>query len=251
MNGIFGRFFDSADGDNRRRILGLLERDVGAEVLDCGCGSGEFTAQIGVRIGTSNLVGLDDYGPDVEQARVRGIRTICGDINKGFGGIGGIGGIGEIGGIGVLDDGVFDVVHANQTIEHIIESDLFLREVYRVIKPGGYLVLSTPNLASWHNVVSLLLGWQPFTADVSFEAYVGNPLRGGARGDHRLGHVRLFTYRALRELLQYHGFRVERLVGAGYYPLPGRVNRLWSMVDPRHAVYLTAKARKGIKERSG
>ena len=55
-------------------------------------------------------------------------------------------------------------------------------------------------------------------------------------------HLRVFAYRGLRELFEAHGFVVESVAGAGYYPLPRRLAR----VDPRHAAFLTVKARKPL-----
>ncbi len=55
-------------------------------------------------------------------------------------------------------------------------------------------------------------------------------------------HLRIFTWRALREVLTAHNFRVEVLLGVGYYPLTGRAARFAARVDGRHAAYVTAKA---------
>lgn len=58
------------------------------------------------------------------------------------------------------EDESFDVVHSNQVIEHVMSSDRFLREEWRFLKPDGLAVVSTNNLASWHNIFSLA-GMQP------------------------------------------------------------------------------------------
>jgi hypothetical protein len=52
--------------------------------------------------------------------------------------------------------------------------------------------------------------------------------------------VRVFAHRGLRELFEGHGLAVERVLGAGYYPLPSRFGRH----DPRHAAFLTVVARR-------
>lgn len=70
---------------------------------------------------------------------------------------------------------MFDLVHANQVIEHLYETDLFIKEIYRILKKGGYAIISTPNLAGLHNIVSLILGKQPFPAHVSNEIVLGTP----------------------------------------------------------------------------
>jgi len=68
----------------------------------------------------------------------------------------------------------FDVVFANQVIGHLYETDLFLKEIYRMLKNGGYTIISTPNLAGFHNIFSLIFGKQPFPAHASNEVILGN-----------------------------------------------------------------------------
>ena len=122
------------------------------------------------------------------------------------------------------------------------------KEINRVLRPGGCALVSTPNLAAWHIIASLFLGWQPFVANLSDEINIGNPLwpsyKKKAAGGKYPVHRRIPTYRGIRELFEYHGFAVENLIGVGYYPFPTIVARLLSRIDPRHAVYLTMKIRK-------
>ena len=100
------------------------------------------------------------------------------------------------------DDGTFDVVCSNQVIEHLSDTDTFVAELHRVLRPGGFAVTSTENLASWHNVASLTLGWQPFSlTNVSRQGLgLGNPLAiHRAEGWFEVEtwqHLRVFAYRA-------------------------------------------------------
>jgi hypothetical protein len=57
----------------------------------------------------------------------------------------------------------------------------------RVLRPGGVLLLSTPNLAAWFNRSLVLLGVQPVFSEVSLRRVYGRPGREVA------GHLRLFT----------------------------------------------------------
>ncbi len=50
----------------------------------------------------------------------------------------------------------------------------------------------------------------------------------------------MFGYRGLVGLFEAHGLAVSAVLGAGYYPLPGRLAR----VDPRHAAFLPVAARR-------
>jgi hypothetical protein len=72
---------------------------------------------------------------------------------------------------------------------------------------------------------------------------IGNPLaihRGEKPKLKSWQHVRLFSFRGLKEIFEKHGFRVVRLLGAGYYPLPS----FFAGWDPRHAAFLTIEVCK-------
>lgn len=106
-------------------------------------------------------------------------------------------------------------------------------------------MISTENLASWHNILSLLFGWQPFSLGniSSYKLGIGNPLalhRGENLSFSSWQHIRVFAYQGLKEIFEIKGFKVEKILGAGYYPLPN----LMAKLDPRHAAFLTIKARK-------
>ena len=140
----------------------------------------------------------------------------------------------------------FDVICSNQVIEHVHDTDVFVSESLRCLRPGGITVVATENLASWHNLGSLALGWQPFslTNVTNTAAGLGNPLALHAGQDPARGtswqHMRVFAYAGLKDLYEAHGFSVQRVIGSGYYPLPGSFAR----VDPRHATFLAVLATK-------
>ncbi len=222
--------FDRTDYENRQCILKLVENDPDARLLDCGCGNGSFTRQVAKKIGTPQVFGIECI-LEVEPVHDGSIQVVDSDLNDRF----------------PFDDGVFDVIHANQIIEHLYETDLFIEEIYRVLKNGGYAVISTPNLAGIHNIFSLFLGKQPFSAHISNQVILGNsfdPKHGLKHENRGRVHLRVFTYESLVELFEYHGFTVEKIHGSGYYPLPVPVARILARVDARHAVYLTIKVRK-------
>jgi SAM-dependent methyltransferase len=196
-------------------------------LLDLGCDAGGRTAWIAERVGARVMHGLEIAADRAEIAASRGVEVSLGDLSQPF----------------PYEDESFDLVVSNQVIEHVVDTDNFVREAYRVLKPGGRAVISTENLASWHNVASLFLGWQPFSLTNVSEAAmsVGNPLgiHRGERGQAR-GHLRVFAYRGLRELFVLHGFTVMDILGAGYYPLLTSLAR----VDPRHAAFITVGAHR-------
>lgn len=99
----------------------------------------------------------------------------------------------------------FDLVLLIDVIEHLYDPDHVIDEVRRVLRPGGVLALVTPNLASWLNRALLLSGRQPLDTEVSTRGLFGRP---AARSTPPAGHIRVFTRRALREFLVFHGFDV-------------------------------------------
>lgn len=97
------------------------------------------------------------------------------------------------------------VVLMIELLEHLIDPDSALEEVRSVLRPGGHVILTTPNLSSGINRLALLLGYQPLGTEVSTRRCFGNP------GPNEVaGHLRVFTFRALQQFVRYYGFRVER-----------------------------------------
>jgi len=203
------RIYHSANDENRRVILDAASPRPGAALLDLGCGDGAFTTAV------------------AERARERGVEVTVGDLGERW----------------PYDDGSVDVVHSNQVIEHVPYTDHFMAEIRRVLKPGGYAIVSTNNLSSWHNIGSLVAGWQPTPCHVSDEVIVGNPanMMEGAAGSRGQMHLRVFTGKALAALARHHRLDVQQDLGAGYYPLPPRLARPLARVDRKHAAFLVQR----------
>ena len=73
-------------------------------------------------------------------------------------------------------DNKFDVVFSNQVIEHVHNCRLFAAEAFRVLKPGGTVVIATENLCSLLNWFAITLGYTPFSLMQTCGRYLGNPL---------------------------------------------------------------------------
>jgi SAM-dependent methyltransferase len=203
------------------------------DLIDLGCWDGATTSKYlpeGCRV-----IGVDATAEAGCRAAERGWRVIQADLNKPI----------------PLDSGICDVVTSNQVIEHLSDTDRFVSEALRLLRPGGVAVISTENLASWHNIVALLFGWQAFSlSNVSaFRTGLGNPLanlRDGAGYEDGWFHQRIFSYRGLEELAIAAGFTEVRILGAGYYPLPTSV----AHSDPHHAAFITFVGRKPKEPRA-
>lgn len=228
---IFQRMRNCAVEDYKKNILKCLDPSKSpVALLDCGCDDGEWTLELGRQIGNVQLFGIEIVEEQLQIALSRGIEAEIGDLNNRF----------------PFSNEKFEVVHANQVIEHLADTDNFIKEIRRVLKPGGYAVICTENLASWHNIFALLFGWQPFSLSNICETrfQIGNPLaiHSGAPSENPKSwqHLRVFAYRGLRDVFAAHGFVVEYFAGSGYYPLLNWFSKL----DPRHAAFLTIKVRK-------
>ncbi len=107
-----------------------------------------------------------------------------------------------------LPDGTADLIISLSTIEYLRDPHTFLDEVWRLIVPGGRLLLHTMNLAFLPRRLQLLLGRLP-----TFNSAAG--WQGGV--------LHQFTFPTMRDLLLSRGFVVEREACAGLAP----ALRLW------------------------
>jgi len=102
-------------------------------------------------------------------------------------------------------DGHFATVLCCELIEHLREDPMHLMsEVNRILRPGGHLVLTTPNIASLRGLGAMLVGYHPGI----FSAYI-QPREGELEVEAR--HNREYTPQEIRQLLENCGFAVTRL----------------------------------------
>lgn len=215
---------------NDDNILKLLDVDKKALLLDVGCDDGEWTMEVANKIGTKQIYGIDVIEETLKEAQRKGVKTKQGDLSNPF----------------PYKDGMFDVVHANMLMEHLSRTEFFVQEVNRVLKKGGYFVAGTDNLASWHNIWSLVFGWMPMS-NSNFsqkKMQIGNPLAPNVGKDmerpESWQHIRVLTTTAMKEIFEINGFRLEKSLASGYYPFPSSFARF----DKRHGVFMQVKFRK-------
>jgi len=215
---------------NSQNILKLCSRDKNAKFLDLGCDDGKWTTKMAKKIGTRDIFGTEILSSSVAKAKKRGINVKKADCNIKL----------------PYANQTFDIVHSNQVIEHLTNTDMFLEEIHRILKPNGYAIISTENLASWHNIFALLFGFMPFslTNVSSKKAAIGNPLAPHVGKPATIAsswqHMRIFTVYGLKDLSENIGFSVEKVLTSGYYPL----GNWFARMDPTHSHFFVLKLRK-------
>jgi SAM-dependent methyltransferase len=131
-------------------------------------------------------------------------------------------------------DATFDLVMANQILEHIKEIYWLLDQISRVLKVGGHFYVGVPNLASLHNRILLLAGRQPTCLN------------------NASAHVRGFTKHDLLRTLDLcwpKGFEAVGFRGSNFYPFPPSIAGPLARLAPQFAVTIFVLLRKSREYR--
>jgi SAM-dependent methyltransferase len=177
----------------------LKDQSTPTRLLDIGSGAGVGAALIARTVGVTHVTCIDISFPALRQVRKRGFSPLVASAE---------------GKQLPFPDHTFDIVILDEVIEHLVDTDSIMAEIHRVLTKDGQLLISTPNLAAWFNRLALFFGIQPAFSEVSFRKVYGRP------GSGLVGHLRLFTRRALVEFVNDNGFTVEHAVGVPFPELP-------------------------------
>jgi len=177
-------------GKRMALLESLLPPLPGLRVLDAGCGAGEYVRALASR-------GADVAGIEYEAAKLRALddaaasRIRQGDLERtGF------------------EAGRFDAVLLNEVLEHVPDDAAGLRELHRVLRPGGSLVVFSPNRChpfETHGVFALRSG-RRISHTTPFVPWI--PLAIGRR--FLRYWARNYWPGELRALVRHAGFCVER-----------------------------------------
>ena len=129
-------------------LLGALRP--GLDLLDVGCGPGTITVDLARRVAPGRVVGIDRAGEVLEQAKAHAAESgVPVELRTGD--------------VYALDfaDACFDVVHAHQVLQHLTDPVRALREMRRVLRPGGVVAVRDSDYScfSWAPLDPALERW--------------------------------------------------------------------------------------------
>ncbi len=136
----------------------------GSRVLDLGCGDGAMLDYL------QRTRGCSGYGVEIDDANVlacvrRGVNVVQLNLDEG---------------LAIFEDNSFDVVLQIDTLPHLRNAEIMLRETARVGRAG---IVAFPNFAHWPNRLSVLRGRMPVTRRLPYQWYDTPNIRVGTYKD--------------------------------------------------------------------
>lgn len=174
-------------------------------ILDIGCGTGYFAHLLKTMYPNANVFGVDisERALTIGRKKYKNISLLNADAEVKL----------------PFKNNTFDLVISGEYIEHIKDVDTNLLEINRVLKKGGTLIITTPNLAYWMNRILLLFGRQPWYLDPSLRKTlpifkIGDFTFPENLNNPPAGHLRLYTLDMLKKLLNIYGYKTIEVKGS-------------------------------------
>lgn len=150
-------------------MLSLVD-GMNSRIIDVGCGDGTMTERL--KKGGNDVTGVDASEIALRLSKERGVNVVWGNIEK-----------------GILPKDKFDVVWCQEVIEHLLYHEEAVKNLNRLLNVGGTLVLSTPNNNYYRRWIRKVLGKTCTELD-------------------QVTHIRYFSFKSLKKLLEENGFEV-------------------------------------------
>ncbi len=156
----------------------------GSRVLDLGCGNGEMLAYLIRERGCSGY-GVEINDANVQACVARGVNVIQLNLEEG---------------LALFGDSSFDVVLQIDTLQHLRNAEVMLRETARVGRIG---IVAFPNFGHWPNRLAVLCGRMPVTKVLPYQWYDTPNIRVGTLRDFEAlalqNHLKILDQFGLQE----------------------------------------------------
>jgi len=162
----------------KNQVLMFVPSIPNGKALDIGCGCGELLLWL-KKHGWSEVHGVEMSKGAVDLAHKHSLNVYCGELVHAH-----------------YPDRHFDFIVMNQVLEHMHDPMLTLKEVHRILKPDGQLLVGVPNFGSYENAV--LGKHQSILKEVP-------------------RHLYHFTQKTMTQMLDESGFRINRTAGKTFF----------------------------------
>lgn len=170
----------------------------GGAILDIGCGDASLLIRLhdrfeelhGVDVSPSRLSKAEKKINELAHLKMNKFKLIEGNADA----------------LMPFDDNYFDAIICIAVIEHIYDIFACVQEMYRILKPGGFVIAEVPNIAYIKYRIQLLFGNLPVTSSPYHWEEIG----------WDGGHIHYFTMRKFCWLFERQGFKVIKTSGSGF-----------------------------------
>lgn len=166
--------------NERGEIVELVPDDT-QRIMDVGCAQG-YTGRKLKTLGKREVIGIELNAEAAREAEQHLDRVYIGDAAS-------------IPETGCLEPGTVDCVIFGDVLEHLVDPWNCLRGYWRLVRPGGYIIVSLPNIRHYGVVRNLLMGWWEYTD----------------AGILDRTHLRFFTLRSMVRLIEDAGFEILKV----------------------------------------
>ena len=197
---------DAYFGNARRDWIDLLPVNHSLSVLELGCGNGATGALALSEGKCGSYIGVEMSERAADQARAVLTRVHIGNI--------------EAMELPYKDDS-FDLLVCGEVLEHLVNPQEALKQLVRLLKPGGRMFASVPNVSHWRVIAGLILGRFDYTD----------------WGMMDRTHLRWFTPRTFRDLIEAAGVEVDLIAPIARSPFRRAIGSLplghltWLQID--------------------
>lgn len=168
---------------NLSRIMNLIKPHCFGKVLDIGCGDGFFTSQLNNLDTVKKVTGVDISKTAIQIAEKKFAEidfVVAPVVELPF------------------PNESYDFVSMIEIVEHILDIEQMFKEVNRILKPMGSVVITTTDFNLLKKIIIAIFFWEKYF-------YPTNP------------HIRFFTKQTLKESLNKTGFEVFKYKWNGSY----------------------------------